>query len=75
MKGKSVGPSQNRGPLHTFLGLELTLAIPYIKHAVIKLSGRYDGSGSFLELKVGSQKMGSPFGTQIWKPKPGYLDF
>lgn len=71
---KKGGPSQNKGPLHTFLSPELTLEIPYIKLPVIKLSGRHDGSGSFLELKVGSQKMDSSFGRKIWKPKPGYWD-
>lgn len=36
MKGKRVGPSQNRGPLHTFLSPELTLEIPYVKLPVIR---------------------------------------
>lgn len=66
MKG-GVGPSQS-----SYLSIGLTLAMPDIKHKVLRLSGRNDGAGAFPEPKVASQKMDNPFATKIWKPKPGF---
>lgn len=74
MKG-GVGPSQSRGLWHSSLSLGLNLAMPDVKHMVLGLSGRSDGAGAFPEPKVASPKMDNPFGTKIWKPKPGFLRF